>query len=154
MRQKNLGNTLIRIDGVPKGVSSSVFERIKTQIGDIFVREYDHARMCSPTRLFKRVTDDLGGELGHELVRLRSYGLHPVLFADFDEKLVDLFRVELSADLLARRKRTGQGIVVPAPAMQADGIDGWGIEFPSDVVATLSRYGFDVEIVGYGFFKG
>ena len=145
VRLLNIAIASIRFDKVPPGVTSVMFERtILPLYGDILEWEYTLRRYISEAKLESKVTRDLNGKLGEEILRLCRLGLSPVLCVQYfcwDWGI----RLEVGHETLRRFAKKGRSMVMTFPSGRLR--DQYGFQFSDEFIELLARYNFSMEIM-------
>lgn len=141
----NVSIASIRFDKVPIGVTSDVFDRTVLPLyGDILEWDYTLRRYISQGQLERKVSRDLSGKVGEEILRLERLGLFPVLFVQFFSWEIERIRIEVACATLQRFAKNERGIVMSLPSNRSN--DKYTFELTGEFVGLLARYGFSMEI--------
>ena len=144
-RLLNVAIASIRFDRVPPGVTSIMLERtILPLYGDILEWEYSLRKHISEAQLEAKVTRDLNGEIGEEILRLCRFGLSPVLCVQYFCWEWGI-RLEVGHETLRRFARKGRNIVMTFPSERSK--DQYGFQFSDKFIELLARYNFSLEIM-------
>ena len=145
-RHLNVSIASIRFDKVPPALKSDILERTVLPLyGDILEWEYSLRRYVSLSQLEARVSRDLRGRIGEEVLRLYPLGLCPVLFVQFFSWELERFRIEIDHDTLRTLAKKRRSIEMTFPASRPK--DSYGFEFSRKFIELLARYEFSLEIV-------
>ena len=145
VRLLNIAIASIRFDKVPSGVTSILFERtILPLYGDILEREYTLRRYINEAQFEEKVTRDLNGRIGEEVLRLCRLGLFPVLCVQYvcwDWGI----RLELGRETLRRFAKKGRSMVMTFPSTRSR--DQYGFQFSDKFIELLAKYNFSLEVM-------
>ena len=147
-RLLNVTIASIRFDRVPAAVTSSIFERTVLPLyGDVLEWEYAKRRNFSQSQFEARVTRDLNGMIGVEVLRLCRLGLFPVLCVQFFcwEWLYGRTRIEMDYATLRKLAQKQRSIVMTFPSIRSN--EQYGFHFSYKFIELLARYEFSLEIV-------
>lgn len=144
-KKLRLSSALVRFDNVPRGISSSLLERIAvTERECILVYEYFFRRNVKADAFLRRFASDCRGVLGEELRRLVRAGIKPVLKIDYSSRQLDYLSVTIGRASILKLAKQRRAFRLSFPS-QSGGID-WIMTIPREMFALLAEYSFSLEI--------
>lgn len=144
-KKLRLSSALVRFDNVPRGISSSLLERIAvTERECILVYEYFFRRNVRTDAFLRRFASDCRGVLGEELRRLVRAGVKPVLRLNYFSWQLQHFQLQMECETIRKLACQGRSMSLAFPSQL--GMFELSLSIPHELIALLAVFSFSLEL--------